>query len=77
MKFKPTVKQLALRRYQEIYTSTYRLYCRRRLDSWDEGFETGAESICLAIGITETELKRIREIARKIVDYELEKKMQA
>jgi hypothetical protein len=77
MKFEPTAKNLALRKYQEIYTSNYRLYCQKSLNAWKDGHESGAYAICKAIGVTEEEISRIREVARKIVDYENEKQLQA
>jgi hypothetical protein len=77
MKFEPTAKDLVLCKYQEIYTSNYRLYCQKRLDSWDYGRESGAYAICKAIGVTEEEISRIREIAKRIVDFENEKQLQA
>jgi hypothetical protein len=77
MKFEPTTKDLALCKYQEIYTSNYRRYCLKNLDAWEYGRESGAYAICKAIGVTEEEISRIREIAKRIVDFENEKQLQA
>jgi hypothetical protein len=76
MKFEPTAKSHLLRELATVWTSNYRASLNDALDDWDAGYAVGILNACSLIGITDEDIERTKELARRIVDYENEKELQ-
>jgi hypothetical protein len=77
MKFQPTAKSHLLRELATVYTKNYRASLNKSLTDWDAGYCLGILNACTIVGISDEEIERTKEIARRIADYENEKQLQA
>jgi hypothetical protein len=77
MKFEPTAKSHLLRELATVYTSNYRAAGNNSLTDWNAGYCLGILNACAIVGISDEEIERTKEIARRIVDYENEKQLHA
>lgn len=77
MKFQPTAKSHLLRELATVYTANYRASLDKSLTDFDAGYCLGLLNACALVGIPDEDVERTKDLARRIVDYEKEKQMQA